>query len=66
MFETTDLQLQRAQELSVPPPRGQPYGVALPGSQVEGRSAVYRHWRFADKPLLAALDPKVRTDSAPS
>ncbi|KAJ4289826.1 medium-chain fatty acid-CoA ligase faa2 [Kalmusia sp. IMI 367209] len=61
MFGTTDLQLQRAKELSVPPPRGQPYGVALPGSQVEGRSAVYRHWRFADKPLLETLDPAITT-----
>lgn len=61
MFGTGDLQLQRAHECAVPPPKGQPYGVPLPGSQVQGRSAVYRHWRFADKPLLDTLDPAIRT-----
>ena len=59
MFGQTDLQLQRAGELAAPPPKGQPYSVPLPGSQREGRSAVYRHWRFADKPLLEVLDPAV-------
>jgi long-chain acyl-CoA synthetase len=44
-----------------PPPKGAPYSVPLPGSQVEGRSAVYRHWRFRDSPLLQTLDPAVRT-----
>ncbi|KAK7185522.1 hypothetical protein DPSP01_001863 [Paraphaeosphaeria sporulosa] len=61
MFGTGDVQLQRAQEYAVPPPKGQPYGVPLPGSQTEGRSAVYRHWRFADKPLLETLDPAIKT-----
>jgi hypothetical protein len=55
-----DLQQQRAAELAVPPPKGHPYSVPIPGSQVEGQSAVYRHWRFADKPLLEILDPAVR------
>jgi hypothetical protein len=45
----------------VPPPKGQPYGVALPGTQTAERSAVYRHWRFADKPLLDTLDPAIKT-----
>lgn len=54
-----DLQLQRAQELAKPPPKGQPYSVPIPGSAREGRSAVYRHWRFRDGPVLEKLDPAV-------
>ena len=38
-----------------------PYSVPIPGSEVEGRSAVYRHWRFRDSQLLATIDPAVRT-----
>ncbi|KAI9053905.1 hypothetical protein LZ554_002850 [Drepanopeziza brunnea f. sp. 'monogermtubi'] len=29
--------------------------------QKEGRSAVYRHWKFLDKPLLEHLDPSAAT-----
>jgi len=47
--------------LATPPPAGSPYGVPVPGSEVEGRSAVYRHWRFKDGPLLETFDPEVRT-----
>ncbi|KAF1966407.1 long-chain-fatty-acid-CoA ligase 1 [Bimuria novae-zelandiae CBS 107.79] len=61
MFGTQDLQLDRALELAPPPPKGQPYGVPLPGSKTEGRTAVYRHWRFTDKPLLETLDPAITT-----
>ncbi|KAH7089777.1 long-chain-fatty-acid-CoA ligase 1 [Paraphoma chrysanthemicola] len=61
MFGSTDPQLERARELHPPPPKGQPYSVALPGTQKEGRSAIYRHWRFADKPLLASLVPDINT-----
>ncbi|QDS78192.1 hypothetical protein FKW77_005607 [Venturia effusa] len=49
---------RRAQELMPPPPTGQPYAVPIPGSKVDGRSAVYRHWRFADK-LLETLDDDI-------
>lgn len=49
----------RAKEIAAPPPVGSPYSVALPGSEQEGRSKVYRHWRFQDG-LLKTLDPKVR------
>lgn len=59
MFGTADPQLQRVQELAAPPPKGQPYGVPLPGSATNERSAVYRHWRFTDKPLLETLTPEV-------
>ncbi|KAH3955364.1 hypothetical protein HBI56_014060 [Parastagonospora nodorum] len=61
MFGSTDPQLQRAAELHAPPPKGSPYSVALPGTQKEGRSAIYRHFKFADKPLLASLVPEIST-----
>ncbi|KAH9867455.1 hypothetical protein IAQ61_008049 [Plenodomus lingam] len=61
MFGTQDAQLARAKELHAPPPKGQPYSVPLPGSSAPGRSAVYRHWRFADKPLLDTLVPEIST-----
>ncbi|KAA6409794.1 MAG: AMP-binding enzyme [Lasallia pustulata] len=52
--------LVRAKEIAVPPPVGSPYSVPLPGSEQEGRSKVYRHWRFPDE-LLKTLDPMVTT-----
>ncbi|KAF2640704.1 long-chain-fatty-acid-CoA ligase 1 [Massarina eburnea CBS 473.64] len=64
MFGTKDTQMQRAEELFGAPPKGQPYSVALPGTAVEGRSDVYRHWRFADKPMLETLDPEITTAHA--
>ena len=45
-------------ELSAPPPPGSPHSVALPNSAKEGRSPVYRHWRFKDV-LLRTLDPAI-------
>lgn len=48
-------------ELANPPPPGSPYGVPVPGSEKEGRSAVYRHWRFRDGPLLSTFDPALQT-----
>ncbi|KAF1828797.1 long-chain-fatty-acid-CoA ligase 1 [Decorospora gaudefroyi] len=61
MFGSMEPQLERAGELHAPPAKGQPYSVALPGTEAEGRSAVYRHWRFADKPLLETLVPEITT-----
>ncbi|TEA16594.1 Long chain acyl-CoA synthetase 7 [Colletotrichum sidae] len=49
------------QELANPPPPGSPYGVPVPGSEREGRSAIYRHWRFRDGPLLSTFDPAIQT-----
>ncbi|TQN73192.1 Long chain acyl-CoA synthetase 7 [Colletotrichum shisoi] len=49
------------QELATPPPPGSPYGLPIPGSEKEGRSAIYRHWRFRDGPLLSTFDPAVQT-----
>ncbi|KAF1997165.1 long-chain-fatty-acid-CoA ligase/ protein binding protein [Amniculicola lignicola CBS 123094] len=64
MFREKDPQLQRADELSVPPPKGQPFSVPIPGSQTADKSAVYRHWRFTEGPLLEVLDPKINTAHA--
>lgn len=61
MFGPADPQMQRATALHEPPVRGKPYSVALPNTKVEGRSAIYRHWRFADKPLLSTLVPNINT-----
>lgn len=61
MFGTSDPQIERAKALHPPPPKGQPYSVPLPGTQKEGQSATYRHWQFADKPLLATLVPEINT-----
>lgn len=61
MFSQPDVSLQRAAELAKLPPKGQPYSVPIPGSEAPGRSKVYRHWMFADKPLLERLDDKIRT-----
>ncbi|KNG51193.1 long-chain-fatty-acid-CoA ligase 1 [Stemphylium lycopersici] len=61
MFGSPDSQIERANELHTPPAKGQPYSVPLPGSAAEGRSAIYRHWRFTDKPLLDKLVPEIST-----
>ncbi|EUC33441.1 hypothetical protein COCCADRAFT_26231 [Bipolaris zeicola 26-R-13] len=61
MFSGTDAQIERAIELHTPPPKGKPYSVALPGTEIEGRSAIYRHWRFANKPVLEKLVPEIST-----
>ncbi|CRK20345.1 hypothetical protein BN1723_012121 [Verticillium longisporum] len=48
-------------KLSAPPPPGSPYGLPIPGSEKEGRSAIYRHWRARDGPLMTTLDPNIQT-----
>lgn len=47
--------------LLAPPPPNAPNSVPIPNSASEGRSSVYRHWRFRDTPLLKTLDPKIKT-----
>lgn len=49
------------EELGAPPPPGAAHAVALPGTEKPNRSQIYRHWQFADRPLLETLDPAVRT-----
>lgn len=50
-----------AKQLILPPPPNAPYSLPIPNSESEGRSPVYRHWRFRDTPLLASLDPSIKT-----
>jgi long-chain acyl-CoA synthetase len=50
-----------ANALRAPPAPGSPYSLPIPGTEREGRSAIYRHWRFVDRPLLRTLDPKILT-----
>lgn len=47
--------------LKTPPPAGSPYAVPIPNTERDGRSPIYRHWRFQDKPLLETYDPAIRT-----
>ncbi len=47
--------------LTSPPPPGSPYSLPIPRSERDGRSAVYRHWRFVDRPLLQTSSPDIRT-----
>ena len=46
---------------STPPPPGSPYGLPIPGSERENRTAVYRNWAFRDGPLLERLEPHCLT-----
>lgn len=50
-----------AHSLTMPPPPNSPCSIPLSNSAREGRSSVYRHWRFQDRPLLQTLDPAVLT-----
>lgn len=50
--------LDRAREYNRPPPPGSPHSVAVPDTKQDGRSEVYRHWRFKNG-VLKTLDPKV-------
>jgi long-chain acyl-CoA synthetase len=47
--------------LRVPPPPGSPYSLPIPGSAKDGRTAVYRNWRFVEGPLLQTIDPEMLT-----
>ncbi|CAK7223625.1 medium-chain fatty acid-CoA ligase faa2 [Sporothrix curviconia] len=48
-------------KISPPPPPGAPFAVPVPNSATPNRSAVYRHWRFRDSPLLETLESDVAT-----
>ena len=61
MFGTSDPLVAAAEAFNPTPPKGTPYSVPIPGSKVEGRSAVYRHWDYVNKPLLETLVPSLRT-----
>ncbi|WPH04243.1 acetyl-CoA synthetase-like protein [Acrodontium crateriforme] len=55
------LALDEAQKLIPGPPSGSPYSVPVPGSEKEGRSAVYRHWRRKDAGPVRTLDPSIQS-----
>lgn len=44
-----------------PAPPGSPYALPVPGTEREGRSPVYRHWRFQNGPLLETFHPSLQT-----
>lgn len=52
---------QFVEDLNVPPPPGSPYSLFQPGTETASRTAVLRHWRFRDGPLLRTIDPEVHT-----
>ena len=52
--------LENAKKIIPPPPPGAPNSVPIPGSEKQGRSQVYRHWRRQEG-LLNTLDPDVKT-----
>ncbi len=52
--------ISKAREYSKPPPKGNPYSIADPNTEVQGRSKVYRHWRFRDGPLTN-IDPSIQS-----
>lgn len=56
----TQLQ-KKIEQFATPPPPGSPYAVPVPGTEQEGRTPVYRHWRVKDGPLLETWNPKIRT-----
>lgn len=42
------------------PPDGAPHGIAVPGSQQPGYSAVYRHYSVGAGDIVRTIDPAVR------
>ena len=50
--------LEFAKDYRKLPLPGAPYSVAVPGTEQQGRSAVYRHFRFQNG-ILKSLDPNV-------
>jgi long-chain acyl-CoA synthetase len=58
MFFSQPAHLAKAEELKQSPPKGQPYSVAIPGTEQPGRTRIYRAWN-AQKELLTTLDPQV-------
>jgi len=43
--------------IAEPPPPGTPYALPIPGTERPNRTAIYRHWRFQNGPLLETFDP---------
>lgn len=47
--------------LGAAPPPGTPYAMPVPGTEREGRTGAYRHWKFQNGPLLDTFHPSMRT-----
>ncbi len=47
--------------IAQPPPPGTPYALPIPGTERPNRTAIYRHWRFQNGPLLETFDPAQQT-----
>ncbi|KAK1775555.1 hypothetical protein QBC45DRAFT_241285 [Copromyces sp. CBS 386.78] len=47
--------------IAEPPPPGTPYALPVPGTERPNRTAVYRHWKFVNSPLLETFDPAHQT-----
>lgn len=60
LLSSKPLYLQTAEEYHKPPPKGQAYSIALPGSEQPDRTPVYRHHKCRDG-LLETLDPAILT-----
>lgn len=56
----TCVALENAKKIIPPPPPGAANSVPVPGSEKQGRSPVYRHWRQKDE-LIHTLDPDVKS-----
>lgn len=60
LFSSKPPHIVRRDELHKPPAKGDPQSFAVPNSQKEGRSKIYRHHRCQDGPV-EFLDPNHRT-----
>jgi long-chain acyl-CoA synthetase len=61
----TDPALEYGKSFVARPPPGSPHGVALLGTEKEGYTPVYRHWRAGEGELMKTVDPKVRHSKQP-
>lgn len=55
---TSCLALDEAAKISPPPPPGAPYSIPILGSEKQGRTPIYRHWRQKDG-IISSLDPSI-------
>lgn len=50
--------IARSRELDAPPPEGTPASVPIPGTELPGRTPIYRAWT-AQKESVSNLEPEV-------
>lgn len=60
LFTSRPAHLLKAEELHAPPSKGEPHSYAVPNSEKEGRSKIYRHLRCPNGPI-EYLDENHRT-----